>query len=53
MGEFKYKTESALKELKSLLDEAVKFEEENDRLKKEIIEMEKQHAKELASMKQK
>lgn len=48
MGELKYKVESVLRELKSLLDETIKLEEENTLLNKKIEEMEKRHAKEMA-----
>jgi|GEM_PF-1542184 len=42
--------ESALREFRSMAEQAEKIEEENTRLKKEIEEMEKRHAKEVADL---
>jgi hypothetical protein len=50
MGNLKYKVESALRDLKSIMDEAIKLEAENDRLEKEIVELKKDHAKEIADI---
>lgn len=51
MAEFnKYEAEKLLRDLKSWLDEAVKYKEENDRLKKDIEDQKKEYERKIADL---